>query len=76
MHEVVAAIQAAAPHSAGQITFEPQGLPFPGELDGAPLARALGPMPITPLDEGVARTIHRFRELVAAGQMAADEMLK
>jgi UDP-glucuronate 4-epimerase len=76
MHEVVSAIEAAAPEMQGKITFEERGLPFPEEIDGAPLARAIGPHPVTPLVEGVAWTIRRFRELVASGQMAPDAMLK
>jgi len=76
MREVVAAIEAAAPEMRGKITFEEKPLPFPDEVDGAPLARVIGQQPITPLAEGVAWTINRFRELVAAGKMAKDEMLR
>ncbi len=76
MREVAAAIEAAAPEMKGRITFEEKGLPFPEEMDGAPLARVIGDLPRTPLAEGVAWTIKRFRELVAAGQMARDAMLK
>jgi hypothetical protein len=60
----------------GQITFEEKPLPFPDEVDGAPLARVIGQLPITPLAEGVAWTVNRFRELVREGKMARDEMLK
>lgn len=76
MREVVAAIEAAAPEMRGQITFEEKPLPFPDEVDGTPLARVVGPLPMTPLAEGVAWTVARFRELVAKGKMASDEMLK
>src|SRR3990172_5875272 len=76
MREVVAAIEAAAPEMRGKITFEEKPLPFPDEVDGAPLARVIGQQPITPLAEGVAWTINRFRELVAAGKLAKDEMLR
>jgi nucleoside-diphosphate-sugar epimerase len=76
MPEVVAAIEAAAPEMKGQITFEEKALPFPGEVDGAPLARVIGALPITPLAEGVAWTVKRFRELVGEGKMKRDEMLR
>ena len=76
MREVVAAIEAAAPDVRGRITFEDKPLPFPEEADGAPLARVIGDFPRTPLAAGVADTVHRFRALVAAGQMQPDEMLK
>ena len=76
MREVVTAIEAAAPEIRGKITFEEKPLPFPEEMDGAPLARVIGPLPHTPLEEGVAETIRRFRELVAGGRMAKDEMLR
>ena len=76
MREIVGAIEAAAPQMRGKITFEDKSLPFPEELDGAPLTRVLGPLPVTPLAEGVAATVRRFRELVAGGLLANDAMLK
>lgn len=76
MREVIAAIEAAAPEMRGNITFEDKPLPLPAELDGAPLARVIGEVPRTPLADGVAWTVKRFRELVANGQLARDAMLK
>lgn len=76
MAEVVAAIEAAAPEIRGKITFEDRPLPFPEELDGAPLARIIGEVPRTPLAEAVRWSVNRFRELVAEGQMTSDAMLK
>ena len=76
MPEVVAAIEAAAPNMAGKITFEPKDLALPGEVDGAPLANVIGPLPRTPLAQGVAETMTRFRELTAAGALTAADMLK
>ncbi len=63
MKEVVAAIEAAAPEAAGTITWADQPLPFPASLESRLLARLLGPLPHTPLSEGVARTVERFRVL-------------
>jgi nucleoside-diphosphate-sugar epimerase len=76
VRDVVAAIEAAAPEMAGKITFEDKPLPFPEEADASKLASVIGPLPFTPLAEAVAWTVNRFRQLVAAGKMAKDAMLK
>lgn len=76
MREVVAAIEAAAPEARGTITFEPKALPFPEEMDSAPLDRVIGPQRRTPLAEGVAQTVAHFRRLLAEGRLDADEGLK
>ena len=76
MPEVVAAIEAAAPEMKGKITFEPKPLALPGEVDGAPLARVIGDLPVTPLAESIAETIQRFRALVASGALTRSDMLK
>lgn len=61
MEEVVAAIEAAAPEAKGTITFTEQRLPFPERLESVLLERLLGPIPRTPLADGVRRTIEHFR---------------
>ena len=61
MVEVVAAIEAAAPEVAGRITARDERLPFPEALEGRLLERVVGPLPRTPLAEGVRRTIEHFR---------------
>jgi UDP-glucuronate 4-epimerase len=56
--EVIAAIRAAAP--GAEISYDPVELPFPagvGDADATP----------TPLAEGVADAIERFRDLLARG---------
>ncbi len=63
MSDVVAAIEAAAPEATGTITWIDEQLPFPESLESGLLEQLLGPLPHTPLSEGVARTIERFREL-------------
>jgi UDP-glucuronate 4-epimerase len=69
--ELVAAIEAAAPAAAGTITFEELELPFPGAVDPASLRAAVGELPETPLGEGVAHAIARFRRLLDAGLVEA-----
>ena len=79
MREVVEAIEQAAPQLKGQITFDDKQLPFPEAMDGAPLERLLAPaggLPRTPFAQAVAETISIFRDCVADGRMAGDEMLK
>ena len=61
MEEVAAAIEEAAPDVAGRITWEEGQLPFPESLQGSLLERLVGPLPRTPLAEGVRRTVDHFR---------------
>ncbi|MBE2237722.1 MAG: NAD(P)-dependent oxidoreductase [Caldilineaceae bacterium] len=69
MAEVVAAIEAAAPARRGQITYEEQRLPYPEEWDDRAAQAALGPLPTTPLYEGVAETIGIFGAALASGRI-------
>jgi nucleoside-diphosphate-sugar epimerase len=71
MAELVAAIEAAAPEAAGQLTYAPEALPFPQEYDAAPLSGVIGRMPHTPLAAAVAETVGRFR-LLAHGPVALE----
>jgi nucleoside-diphosphate-sugar epimerase len=61
MSEVVAAIEAAAPDAAGQITFADEPLALPEELATGGLAAAVGPIEVTPLEVAVRETIEHFR---------------
>ena len=61
--EVVAAIEAAAPEAVGRISWEDVALPFPPSLEAELLERFVGPLPRTPLAEGVLRTIDHFRRV-------------
>jgi len=64
MREIVAAIEAAAPGMAGQISYDDVQLPFPEQV--GPHAGELFAMPPeTPLPEGVRSTIERFRDYLA-----------
>jgi nucleoside-diphosphate-sugar epimerase len=62
--EVAAAIEEAAPGVSISVDEETI-LPFPEELDGAPLEEALGGIEWTPLREGVSATIERLRAVRA-----------
>jgi len=67
MAELVAAITAAAPDSAGRIEFDDVLLPFPGTVDAASFAALFGAIPETPFPEAVADSVARFRDLIARG---------
>ena len=60
---VVAEIERAWPHAGGTITFDDAPLAIPAEMDDTSIRGTLGPLPATPLAEGVRATIERFAEL-------------
>jgi UDP-glucuronate 4-epimerase len=70
MADVVAAIELAAPEVAGLVTIDGAPLPFPAAPSNAGLGDVVGPIPCTPLIEGVAATIASFRGLIARGLVA------
>lgn len=79
MREMVDAIDLAAPHMKGKVTFDDKQLPFPESMDGTPLEQLFAPVggvPRTPFAQAVAETVAIFRQCVADGRMARDEMLK
>ena len=61
MEEVVAAIEAAAPEIAEQISWEETPLPFPAKRRGARPRGSDRPVPQPSLAEGIAETIEFFR---------------
>jgi hypothetical protein len=75
MSELVAEIETAVPEARGQITFAEPGFPSPEEYDAGALTELIGPLPHTSLREGVAATVALFRERVANGDMAVDDLL-
>lgn len=76
MAEVVAAITAAAPDSAGRIAFDEVLLPFPGVVDAASFAALVGAVPETPFPEAVADSVARFRDLIARGLVDPARVLR
>jgi UDP-glucuronate 4-epimerase len=61
MEEVVAAIEAAAPEVAGQISWEETPLPFPAKVEMRALEEAIGPLSQPSLADGINETIKLFR---------------
>jgi nucleoside-diphosphate-sugar epimerase len=72
MHEIVDAIEAAAPASAGLITYVEQPLPFPADIDATSWTACFGEPQETPVRVGVAATVERLRTLIADGRVLVD----
>jgi nucleoside-diphosphate-sugar epimerase len=72
--DVVAEIERARPDARGLITFDDAPLAIPSEFDDAAAREALGPLPATPLAEGVRATIERFEELRREGRLDTGEL--
>ena len=64
---IVTAIAKVDPKAAARITHSEIPLPFPEEVDSSSLRTIVGSVSETPLEVGIAETINRFRELLAAG---------
>ena len=64
MQEVVDAIEAAAPAVVDRVSWEEGQLPFPDSLQATMLEHFIGPIPHTPLGDGVRATIEHFRAQV------------
>lgn len=75
MGELVAAINAAAPPSTGQITYEALQLATPTAIDDSALNTTLGPIHWRPLTEGVQQTVEHLRRGVAAGKVNVEKIL-
>jgi nucleoside-diphosphate-sugar epimerase len=65
--DIVAAI------SNRNITFDDVRLPFPEQVDGASFAALVPDFEETPLEEGVAATIDRFRTLLSEGKVTYEQ---
>jgi nucleoside-diphosphate-sugar epimerase len=67
--DVIGEIERALPEAHGLITSAETLLPVPPELDDSAIRRALGPLPSTPLADGVRSTIERFALLHREGRL-------
>jgi nucleoside-diphosphate-sugar epimerase len=68
------ALSAADPRAAELITFGERQLPIAYDLDDSALQRDLGPMPHTPLETGVRRTLEQFRRLRDEGKLDTSDL--
>ena len=70
--ELIAATAAVVPGAERLISHEDAPLPFPDEIDAAGLA-TVADVPVTPLADGVARTVELFRRRLDAGGLVPEE---
>jgi nucleoside-diphosphate-sugar epimerase len=68
----VATVESIVPAAAGLLRVAPVELPFPSEIDHARLA-VLGPIPETPVRDGIGDTIEIFRHLAGEGRLVGTE---
>jgi nucleoside-diphosphate-sugar epimerase len=71
LHRAMCAVDPAAERL---ITFGERQIAIAYDLDDAALKRDLGPMPHTPLEEGIRRTLALFRELQANGRLDTADL--
>jgi len=72
MDDVIREIATSAPSSGGTITCSDNPLPFPVQIDNAPLIKLLGSLRVTPLPRGVAESIRAFKKALSEGRITAD----
>jgi nucleoside-diphosphate-sugar epimerase len=70
----VATLAEVAPSSADQITHGDRVLPIAPDLDDTRLDTRLGPIPRTPLREGIAETYKRFVKLREEGRLDLSDL--
>src|SRR5262249_31753183 len=63
------ALCTAEPAAERLVTYGARQIAIAYDLDDAALQRDVGPLPRTPLKEGVRRTLEQFRQLHAAGRL-------
>src|SRR5947209_13160833 len=63
-----------APEAAELVTFGDRQLGIAYDLDDSALQRDLGPMPVTPLADGIRRTLEQFRQLAAEGRLDTADL--
>jgi nucleoside-diphosphate-sugar epimerase len=70
------ALCAVDPAAERLITFGDKQIPIAFDLDDSALQRDLGPMPRTPLVEGIRQTLEHFRGLHAEGRLDSADLDK
>ncbi|HEX4592096.1 MAG TPA: NAD(P)-dependent oxidoreductase, partial [Gemmataceae bacterium] len=69
------ALVAVAPEAAGLISFGERQLGIAYDLDDSSLQRDLGPMPKTPLEDGIRETLEMFRRLHREGRLDIADLV-
>ncbi len=73
VEDIIREIEAAQPSSRSTITYDTNPLPFPEEIDNAPLTALLGRLRMTPLADGVRETIAIFKSALSDGRISAED---
>jgi nucleoside-diphosphate-sugar epimerase len=68
------ALCAVEPSAEGLITFGERQIAIAYDLDDGALQRDLGPLPRTPLVEGIGKTLEAFRRLRAQGRLDTADL--
>ena len=76
MQEVVDAIETVVPESRGRISYDPQILPHPDDVDDSALNTAVPGIRWRSLLDGVRDTVEHFRGAVAAGRIDLERALE
>ena len=76
MREVVDAIEEVVPESQGRISYDPQVLPHPDDVDNSVLNAAIPGIRWRSLVDGVRDTVEHFRGAVAAGRIDVERALE
>ena len=74
IEEFVAALAEVVPESRGLVTHGDRQLPIAPDLDDSRLQSALGPLPATPLRDGIAETYRRFVALGEGGRLDLSDL--
>lgn len=69
------ALVAVEPSAAERITFGERQIAIAYDLDDAALQRDLGPIAMTPLEDGIRHTLTAFRKLQAEGRLDLDDLV-
>ncbi|HEX8202506.1 MAG TPA: epimerase, partial [Isosphaeraceae bacterium] len=72
--EFVSTLRAGVPESAGLGTHGDRQLPIAPDLDDSRLEDRFGPLPRTPLADGIAATFHRFTALRDEGRLDLSDL--
>jgi nucleoside-diphosphate-sugar epimerase len=71
LHRALCEVEPAA---ARLITYGEKQIPIAYDLDDSALQRDLGPLPCTPLTEGIRQTLEQFRALNVAGKLDTADL--
>ena len=68
------ALCAVAPEAKTLVTHGDRQIAIAYDLDDSALRRDLGPMPLTPLEDGIRRTLDQFRKLKSEGRLDTADL--